>query len=314
MTRAFLKPFDPFVQIIVLMLLSFASVAIFIVLANALINLIWGIDVYSNLEMLTDFNRPEVISINKFLLVFQHLGLFVIPPLMFSQFVSTKPYDFLNLVPVVKNEHWFFAIGTMFLALLPINAMVEINQAIQLPEALSGLEQMMQQAERQAELLTKAILGDTEITGLLLNIFIVAAIPAIGEELLFRGAIQKIITRWSGNIHAGIWISAFLFSAMHFQFYGFIPRMMLGALFGYMLILSGSIWLPILAHFINNATATVLHFFVVRGTLSEEAENLGSGNEQLLMSLISFGLLVGLMLLWRKSSRWPSIKEAYLSE
>jgi len=311
MPRAFLKQFDSFVQLIVLMLLVFASAALFIILANALIGVIWGIDVYTNLGMLTDFERPEIISINKFLLLFQHLGLFVIPPLVFAQFVSDRPGIFLGIKPVANKTHWGLGIATMFLALLPINALVELNQSIQLPEAFAGLEKMMQRAEEQAELLTKALLSDTDINGLLLNIFIVAVIPAVGEELLFRGAIQKILTRWSGNVHWGIWISAALFSALHFQFYGFLPRMMLGALFGYMFIWSGSIWLPIVAHFINNAAAAVLHFLVIRGTISEEAEELGAGQEQLIYALISFVLLIGLVFIWRKSSRWNSIKEEY---
>jgi uncharacterized protein len=311
MPRAFLKPFDSFVQLIVLMLLAFASAALFIILANALIGVIWGIDVYTNLGMLTQFERPEIISINKFLLVFQHLGLFVIPPWVFAQFVSDRPGIFLGIKPVANKAHWVLGITAMFLALLPINAMVELNQSIQLPEALSGLEQMMQRAEQQAELLTKALLSDTDVNGLLLNIFIVAVIPAVGEELLFRGAIQKILTRWSGNLHWGIWISAALFSALHFQFYGFLPRMMLGALFGYMLIWSGSIWLPIAAHFINNASAAVLHFLVVRGTISEEAEELGAGQEQMVYAIISLALLVVVIMVWRKSSRWNSGKEEY---
>jgi len=314
MPRAFLKTFDPFTQLIVLLLLAFATAALFIIMANGLINVIWGFDVYTNLGLLTEFDKPEVISINKFLLVFQHLGLFVVPPLVFSQFVSDNPSRFLNIQPVIEKKHWLFAIATMLLALLPINAMVELNQAIKLPEALSGLEQMMQQAEKQAEALTKALLNDQNISGLLLNIFIVAAIPAIGEELLFRGAIQKIIARWSGNVHVGIWISAILFSALHFQFYGFIPRMVLGALFGYMLVWSGSIWLPILAHFINNALAVLLHFLVLRGTISEEVENAGSGSNQLIYTVISAVLLIGILFLWQRSSVWPAIKSSYHRE
>ncbi len=283
-------------------------------MANGLIQVIWGIDIYSNFGLLTEFDKPEVISINKFLLVFQHLGLFVIPPLVFSQFVAEQPFRFLNAQPVIVKKHWLFAVAAMLLALLPINATVELNQSIKLPEFLSGLEQIMQQAEKQAEALTKALLNDQNIGGLLMNIFIVAAIPAIGEELLFRGSIQKIIARWSGNIHVGIWISAILFSALHFQFYGFIPRMALGALFGYMLVWSGSIWLPILAHFINNALAVLLHFLVLRGTISEEVENAGAGSNQLIYAVISSVLLIGILFLWHRSSVWPAIKSSYHRE
>jgi membrane protease YdiL (CAAX protease family) len=92
---------------------------------------------------------------------------------------------------------------------------------------------------------------------LLLNVLMLAIIPALGEELVFRASLQKILGRWTGNYHLAIWLSAIIFSGIHFQFYGFFPRMFLGALFGYLLVWSGSIWLPILAHFLNNAMATV---------------------------------------------------------
>ena len=92
------------------------------------------------------------------------------------------------------------------------------------------------------------------ISSLLINMVMIGVIPAIGEEFLFRGALQKIFSEWTKNKHLGIWISAILFSAMHLQFYGFIPRMLLGALFGYTLLWTGSLWIPIFGHFVNNGT------------------------------------------------------------
>src|SRR5690606_2422366 len=118
----------------------------------------------------------------------------------------------------------------------------------------------MKVQELQMEKITEKILQVTSFSGLLLNLLVIAIIPAIGEELLFRGCLQPVFHRWTKNIHIAIWITAIIFSAIHVQFYGFIPRMLMGAVFGYMLYWGRSIWLPIIAHFINNATAVIYTF------------------------------------------------------
>lgn len=312
MKTPLLKPFDPFLHLIVLFLVAFTSVALFLVLANGLVSLIWGIDVVNNMAVLSDYSQPGVVSANKLLLLLQHIGLFVLPPLIFAPLVSRDYRQYLNLVQPIDKRHWSLAVLAMLLSLLPINLLVEWNMGLQLPESLHWLEQIMQNAERQAERLTEALLADQSGIALAVNLILVAVVPAIGEELMFRGGVQKIITRWSGNHHVGIWIGAVLFSAMHFQFYGFLPRMALGALFGYMLVWSGSIWLPMLAHFINNATAILLHYFISRGVVAPEAETVGTPESGLYYTIISVLLLALVMWRWQRSSRWKEIRLRYL--
>jgi membrane protease YdiL (CAAX protease family) len=115
----------------------------------------------------------------------------------------------------------------------------------------------MKLKEAQMAEMTKQLLVMKSIPVLLINLLMLAIIPAVGEEFIFRGCLQKIFGRWIGNYHIAIWITAIIFSGIHFQFYGFMPRMLLGALFGYLLVWSGSLWLPILAHFMNNGVAVV---------------------------------------------------------
>ena len=86
----------------------------------------------------------------------------------------------------------------------------------------------------------------------LLGIIVIAVLPAVGEELLFRGCIQNQLFNITRNTHLAIWITAFFFSAIHVQFLGFVPRMLLGALFGYLYFWSGNLLVPMLAHFFNN--------------------------------------------------------------
>jgi membrane protease YdiL (CAAX protease family) len=105
---------------------------------------------------------------------------------------------------------------------------------------------------------------------------LIAVLPAIGEELMFRGVIQRLLTVQFKNYHWGIWGSAFLFSAIHFQFYGFLPRMLLGALFGYMLVYTGSIVYPMIAHFVNNFASLLLAYLIQHGKIPEEIDNAGA--------------------------------------
>jgi membrane protease YdiL (CAAX protease family) len=89
-------------------------------------------------------------------------------------------------------------------------------------------------------------------------VIIIALLPAIGEEVCFRSILQRIIIQITRNAMSGILITAFIFSALHFQFEGFLPRMFLGFMLGYLYWYSGSIWTSMLAHFVNNAVQVVV--------------------------------------------------------
>ena len=164
-----------------------------------------------------------------------------------------------------------------------------------LPESLSGLENWMKTMEDAAKILTEKFLKVDSFGGLLFNVFMIAILPALGEELMFRGVIQRIFSSWTKNYHWGIWITAFLFSAMHMQFYGFLPRMALGAMFGYLLVWTGTMWVPILAHFVNNLMGVLGYFLIDKGTISNDIEEWGTGTEQVPLVLFSF-LAVGVLL------------------
>jgi len=166
-----------------------------------------------------------------------------------------------------------------------------------LPSFLSGLEKWMKASEEQAAELTKSFLEMHSLSDVLFNIFMIGLLPAIGEELLFRGIVQKIFVQWSKNVHVGVWTSAVLFSAMHVQFYGFIPRMMLGALLGYLLVWSGSLWLPMIAHFVNNASAVIFTYLFHEQMMSVDADKIGTENDyaSVLISVLLTGILLWLI-------------------
>ena len=128
---------------------------------------------------------------------------------------------------------------------------------------------------------------------LLLNLFVIGFIAALSEEVFFRGALQRVLIEWTGSVHKGVWIAAVIFSAIHLQFYGFFPRMVLGAMLGYMFVWSGSLWIPIFAHFINNAVGVLLNYYVQKGKIPEEIENIGSASGEVVVLIMSVVLTAG---------------------
>lgn len=135
------------------------------------------------------------------------------------------------------------------------------------PEVLKGIEQWMRKMEDEGAKTTAAILKMKSIGDFLITLFIIAIVPAICEEFLFRGALQRTFLRWIKNPHVAIWISAIIFSTIHFQFYGFFPRLFLGAAFGYIYFWTGSLWYTIFAHFLNNGFAVGMAWYFQKNNL-----------------------------------------------
>ena len=166
---------------------------------------------------------------------------------------------------------------------------------------MAGIEQWMKETEENAEKFTKAFLKMETTGDLLLNMVMIALIPAIGEELLFRGVLQRLFSEWTKNAHWGVFIAAVLFSAIHIQFYGFLPRMVLGVLFGYLFIWSRSLWLPIFGHFVNNGAAVIFAYLSSKGTIAFDTDTLGTGEQETLLPIASAVIIAGLLfLIYRK--------------
>ncbi len=252
-----------------------------------------------------DFSDPESMKLLKYLQVFQTIGLFVVPSIIAASLFHPSWREYLQLYKKPTGQ----AILLVFLLIFIINPFInftgEINSRMHFPEWLSGMETWMRNAEDTAEKLTKAFLKVGSFGGYLFNLFMIAVLPAIGEELLFRGVIQKLFTQMARNHHWGIWLSAALFSALHLQFYGFIPRMILGGIFGYLLVWSGSLWLPIIAHFINNAAAVTLLYLIDNGAISQRIEEFGTVPGEWYIALISFA--IGLFLFITVRKQYPTI-------
>lgn len=242
-----------------------------------------------NASSMTDLTSLQTVKALKFLQAFSAIGIFIIPAFLFS-YVTNFSLSFTN----VSRQQILITVALMLMSMPIINVLAEWNASMHLPSFLSSLEEWMRLAEVQAMRITDSFLNVKTISGVLFNLLIIAVIPAIGEEVLFRGVIQNSLYQKTTNIHLSIWLSAFLFSAMHLQFMGFIPRFLIGGMFGYLFYWSGSIWLPIIAHFVNNAAAVILSFLILNGQLSKDVETMGANEGQVSVIIIAF---MGLSLL-----------------
>lgn len=255
----------PFVSLLLLLLLMFAGAMVFMLIAFVAVIAIYGMKEMINASTGTSSS----IEIIKILQLFISTGMFVVPALFFARLESNDWRRYLKfrgipLILLLMTVLIMFSSGP----LLELSA--ELNKSMKLPAFLKGLEEWMLSKELEMAEMTKQLLKMNSTGVLLFNILMLAIIPAVGEELIFRGCLQKIFSRWTGNKHIAIWVTAIIFSAIHVQFYGFLPRMLLGALFGYLLIWSKSIWIPILAHFLNNAVAVMTAYFYQRQGISLE--------------------------------------------
>ncbi len=284
--------FGAFITVIVFFILFVIGIFVAIPLFGIGMN-----ELSSSLQM-----RPENIHIIKFFQSIQSIGVFVIPPFFIALLFSQNIKEYLSFDRVPAFSSFILAAFSVILALPFINFLVEINLMMHLPTWLSEIEQWMLNSESQAQKLLVLFMDVDTLPALLVNLFIMAVIPAIGEELLFRSFLQKTLTRWTRNTHWGVWIAAFIFSAFHLQFYGFLARLFLGVLFGYLLVWSSSIWLPILAHFVNNAMA-VIAFYYTNGNAQSDTETIGTSDNLLIFTFIGLVLLAFSMYLLRKNEQ-----------
>ena len=242
----------PFISLLLLLLLLFSGAFVFTGIGAAIGGFIYGFKALFDLAS----DKPGSLEFLKLIQIFSSFGMFVVSALLFAKLESN---DWISYLRLKRFSVLLFLLTILIMfSFGPIlEWSSELNKSMKLPGFLKELEDWMLIKEKQVGDLTKQLLVMNSVIVLLVNLLMFAIIPAFGEELIFRGCLQKIFKRWTGNYHIAIWITAIIFSAIHVQFYGFIPRMLLGALFGYLLVWSGSLWLPILAHFMNNAVAVI---------------------------------------------------------
>lgn len=170
-----------------------------------------------------------------------------------------------------------------------------INHSVNFPESLASVEQAFKNMEEMASSMVAQMLADKSISGILINLFIIAVLAAVIEEIFFRGCLQQIILKIVKNKHIAIWTTAIIFSIIHMQFYGFLPRVLLGALLGYLFVWTSNLWVPIIAHFVNNFTAVVLQIAYYGTPQYERIENFDLNED---MWILPLGILFSAIIIY----------------
>ena len=279
MYRQALRESKPSTQLLFTALVVLICGIAVMVLSIALGWLIYGVNLTDMQNAMQDTSNPKNLSVLKFFQTLQSIGVFIIPPFIVAWFLHDHPSVFLQYNKKPEYKSVLLVIGIIYFSNPLINWLTEINSQLSLPEWMSSVEIWMQNSETQATQITEAFLSTTSLTTLFTNIAMIGILPAVGEELLFRGIVQQLFKKKFGNAHAAIWISAAIFSALHMQFFGFLPRLVLGAMFGYMLEWSGTLWLPMIAHFVNNATAVVAYYLMQKGTIGSGIDKTGTWSD-----------------------------------
>lgn len=241
MIRDTFQKMSGWIQLFFLFFFFLLGQTLAVVIADSLLD----INLLVGMENLTQNELWRVLSIST---IFS----FLLPALLCASLFNKKTEEYL----AIDRGSSLVNIGLAILSIIAIQPLISLigewNQSINLPESLHLME------ESAKQITEKIILINPSFSALMINIVVMAMLPAIAEEFFFRGIIQQTIHRISNNKHVAIWMTAFIFSFIHFQFYGFFPRIFLGALLGYIFVYSKSLWIPILVHFINNALSILL--------------------------------------------------------
>ena len=291
MTNSFYSNKSPIISLFVLMMLvavaSGTSQVIMIMIGQGM-----GMELDVIVTSL-DPEKPD--SANQYFIMLMQMiismvSFILVPALFYVFYLKSSLTDSLELPDF--NIKPFIILFGVTVSFMIVNAVfIEWNREIEFPEPFQSSAKSL---EDQAELLTRYLTNFQTIPYFLLGFIVIAIIPAIGEEFLFRGLIQNLTKSIFGNIHVAIWVTASLFSAFHFQFFGFVPRMLLGAFFGYVLYFSGNLWYAIAAHFINNGFTLLMLYLYQKEIIRYDIEN----TESIPLETVAIFFIIGVVLFW----------------
>lgn len=293
MTESAIKQQHPSIQLLTLVAIIISIIGAGYIIGAGIVIALYGVNALMEIAQLNlnDPNAAEGLWILQ--IVSTTIPIFA-AAYIFAKFVVKDTRGYLR----ASFKFPWFLIVIIFCVMLVstplIEALANINQKLQLPDFLAGLQRWMRDTEDHAQKLTAVLLQMKTVGSLAFKLTAVGLLTAIAEEFMFRGCIQTILLKWTKNPHAAVWITAALFSAFHLEFFGFLPRLMLGVLFGYFVVWSGSIWPAVWAHFINNGTAVIVSYLYQNQMISINPDDTHIFN----LPAYLFSLIIVLFLLY----------------
>lgn len=231
----------------------------------------------------------------------QSIFAIALPAFSIVAWTNIKPLNYLKLNRVTEpNIKVVFTLLAFIFSYTFASFLTTWNKGVVLPEWMSQIEEAMRTMEDAALETTELLLSGKSVSSLILNLVVIAGFAAISEELFFRGAMQQFIHDKFKNGHTSVWIAAIIFSIVHFQFYGFLPRLFLGAILGYLFLYTKNLWIPILFHFINNALIIVVNFFWGETNWYNNMEDMPITPVYIILALVSLAATITLFVIYNK--------------
>ena len=301
-----LRPSEKFLfSVIILFILALG----FQFLAAWVAAMIYGFGFTEILTMM-DFNDPKYVAASKLIQILGSLGTFIIPAFLFSYLFAGDLFSYYGFRNHAGLPSMLMVVAMMVAVIPFINYLAEINMKLQFP--LDSVDRFLRSLENEAEEILQAFTSTQSAIGLLVNVLMIGVIASVGEELIFRGLLQRLLHEMIRNIHVAVLITAIIFSAFHFQFFSFLPRFILGIILGYLMFYGRSIWYPILAHFVNNSMGVIYYYFYARGSTDDMLEEIGTSTMMPVTALVSLLLFVLFFLIWWLLVRREAISHSHL--
>lgn len=221
-------------------------------------------EIFYSLELaidIVDLSSDVKIRAFRFFQFFSNLGTFVIPVLVFNYIFLDKGSRLWSIAKVSVIQVWIYSVIGLICLMPIIFQLYEWNKMMSLPDFLSELEVYLQKEESLRDMCLVKLLSLNSGIDLIINVFLLCVLAAIGEELFFRGACQGILLKLFKQKHFAIILTALIFAFMHFQFYGFLPRLVMGLVLGYLMFWTSNIVLVIAIHFLFNFSQIMIYHF-----------------------------------------------------
>lgn len=298
--QTYLKTKPAWIQLLLFLGMAFGIFIVFSFIGIFILSKMTGINVleFQNVEN-WDASKPNMIIYIRGMLLIQFLSLFLIPSLLFSYFADPKPMHFIGLKKPSNAIYWVLGILVLLVAIPFVDFVGLVNQKLPFGGAQSWMKSMEEEASKQIQFM----LSKHTPSELILNLVFIAVFAGVGEELFFRGILQRIFIRLTNNPWYGIIITAAIFSAFHFQFFGFLPRFLLGILLGAVYWYSGSLWTAILSHFIYDGLMIVIIYLNPEMVKNLDATIMQQSNLQLIVTaLLSLVFTILIVLHMKKKS------------